>query len=99
MKTTTQTQRGGEPAGARGLLLLALPVAVPAQDYTYITNNNAITITGYTGPNGAVSIPDTIDGLPVTSDSSLHQPGQRHHPQQRHRHRELGVWSLHHPLK
>ena len=45
---------------------LALPAAVQAQ-FTYTTNNDAITITGYTGPGGAVTIPDTINGLPVTS--------------------------------
>jgi len=47
------------------LLLLTLPAAVQAQ-YNYLTNNGAITITGYTGPGGAVAIPDTINGLPVT---------------------------------
>ena len=31
------------------------------------TNNGTITITGYTGPGGAVTIPGTINGLPVTS--------------------------------
>ena len=31
------------------------------------TNNNQITITAYTGPNGAVTILDTINGLPVTT--------------------------------
>jgi len=35
--------------------------------YTYTTNNNTITITRYTGPGGAVTIPDTINGLPVSS--------------------------------
>ncbi|MGA2786631.1 MAG: leucine-rich repeat domain-containing protein [Verrucomicrobiota bacterium] len=50
------------------LLLLALPAAMLAQDYTYTTNaDNTITITGYTGSGGAVTIPDTINGLPVTS--------------------------------
>jgi hypothetical protein len=49
------------------LLLLTLPAAVQAQDYTYTTNNGAITITGYTGSGGAVDIPGTITGLPVTS--------------------------------
>ena len=49
------------------LLLLMLPAAVQAQDFTYTTNNGAITITGYTGPGGAVTIPDMINGLPVTS--------------------------------
>ena len=34
---------------------------------TYTTNNAAITITGYTGCGGALSIPSTIEGLPVTS--------------------------------
>ena len=48
------------------LLLLALPEAVQAQ-FTFTTNNGAITITGYTGPGGAVDIPSTIIGLPVTS--------------------------------
>ena len=51
---------------AGGLFLLALPVVVQAQ-FTYTTNNNTITITGYTGPGGAVTIPSTINGLPVTS--------------------------------
>ena len=48
------------------LLLLALPVAVQAQ-FSYTTNNGTITITGYSGPGGDVTIPDTINGLPVTS--------------------------------
>ena len=47
------------------LLLLTLPAVVQAQ-FNYTTNNGTITITGYTGPGGAVAIPDTIDGLPVT---------------------------------
>ncbi len=38
------------------LLLLALPEAVQAQ-FTFTTNNGAITITGYTGPGGDVTIP------------------------------------------
>ena len=36
------------------LLLLTLPLVGQAQDYTYETNNGAITITKYTGPGGAV---------------------------------------------
>jgi hypothetical protein len=47
------------------LLLLALPAVVQAQ-FNYTTSNGTITITGYTGPGGAVVIPATIDGLPVT---------------------------------
>jgi hypothetical protein len=45
--------------------LTALPDTVEAQ-FTYITNNGAITITGYTGPGGEVIIPGTISRLPVT---------------------------------
>jgi hypothetical protein len=46
-----------------------LPTAVwcPPPPYTCTTNNGAITITGYTGSGGDVTIPDTINGLPVTS--------------------------------
>jgi hypothetical protein len=36
-------------------------------DFTYTITNGTITITGYTGPGGVVSIPGTINGLPVTS--------------------------------
>ena len=45
---------------------LTLPVAGQAQ-YTYTTNNNTITITGYTGPGGLLVIPNTLSGLPVAS--------------------------------
>ena len=48
------------------LLLLALPVVGQALDYTYTANASTVTITGYTGPGGEVTIPGTIDGLPVT---------------------------------
>src|SRR5688572_11703748 len=47
------------------LLLLTLPTVAQAQfDYTI---DGTITITGYTGPGGAVAIPDTINGTPVTA--------------------------------
>jgi hypothetical protein len=50
-----------------GLLALMLPVALPADDFTYITNaDNTITITKYIGPGGDVIIPSTTNGLPVT---------------------------------
>ena len=50
------------------LLLLLLPLPAGAQaDYRYTTDNGTITITKYEGTNDAVAIPDTIDGLPVTS--------------------------------
>jgi hypothetical protein len=38
--------------------------------YTFTTNNSTITITGYTGSIGAVTIPSTISGLPVTTIQS-----------------------------
>ncbi len=39
-----------------------------AQDYTYVTNrDHTISITGYSGTNEVVTIPDALDGLPVTS--------------------------------
>ena len=48
------------------MFLLALPAAVQAQ-FTHTTNNGTLTITGYDGPSGSVSIPAAINGLPVTS--------------------------------
>ena len=53
------------------LLLLTLPAVLHAQDFTYTTNNGAITITKYTGSGGAVVIPSTINGLPVASIGNL----------------------------
>ena len=45
---------------------LALPMLAQAQ-FTYTTNNGALTITGYTGSGGAVVIPAATNGYPVTS--------------------------------
>src|SRR5215471_12865708 len=45
---------------------LLLPPLAQAQ-FTYVTNQGVVTITGYTGTNGIVTIPSTIVGLPVTS--------------------------------
>lgn len=39
----------------------------PPYQFTYVTNNVSITVTGYTGPGGPVAIPDTINGFTVTS--------------------------------
>ena len=49
-----------------GLLLFSLPIAAQAEDFTYTTNNGAITITKYIGLGGDVTIPGTIEGLPVS---------------------------------
>jgi hypothetical protein len=46
------------------MAFLALPAVTQAQ-FTYTTTNGTITITGYTGSGGNVTIPDTIGGLPV----------------------------------
>src|SRR2546422_1056789 len=54
-----------EPHG-KHKLILTLPSVVNAQ-FTFTTNNGAITIAGYSGSDVDVTIPDTINGLPVTS--------------------------------
>jgi hypothetical protein len=47
-------------------LLLATPVAAPAQ-FSYTVTNGTLTITGYIGTDANVVIPSTLHGLPVTS--------------------------------
>jgi hypothetical protein len=44
-----------------------VPTALSQPQFSYNIIGNAITITGYTGSSGNVVIPDTINGLPVTS--------------------------------
>lgn len=39
----------------------------PSSQFGYATNGNAITIKGYCGAGGAVTVPDTLHGMPVTS--------------------------------
>jgi hypothetical protein len=48
------------------LLLLGVPAMVHAQ-FTFVTNNETIIITGYTGTDSVVNIPDMTNGYPVTS--------------------------------
>jgi hypothetical protein len=48
------------------LVAVLLPAVVQAQ-FTFTTNNETITITGYTGTNTVVVIPDMTNGYPVTS--------------------------------
>jgi hypothetical protein len=48
------------------LSVFALPGAVKAQ-FNYTTNRGTIIITKYTGSDSAVTIPSTINGLPVVS--------------------------------
>src|SRR5581483_882467 len=47
-------------------IVLLLPVVVDAQ-FTFLTNNGAITITAYTGTNNNVVVPAATHGCPVTS--------------------------------
>lgn len=42
------------------------PVVITSE-FTYTSTTSAVTITGYSNGGGAVTIPSTIDGLPVTS--------------------------------
>jgi hypothetical protein len=54
--------------GAWEILAGLFIAATTAQaQFTYTTNGGTIKITGYTGPGGDVTIPDTITELPVAS--------------------------------
>ena len=61
-----KTAAAGSTARWAILLLLVLQTDVQAQ-FSYTTGNGTITITGYTGPGGAVTIPNTINDLPVVA--------------------------------
>lgn len=51
---------------ASGCLLLVMVVTTTAQaEFTYTTNSEGASITGYTGQGGAVTIPSEMAGLPV----------------------------------
>ena len=54
----------GRLADRRGRCGVDLPAAVQGQ-YSYTTDNGAVTISGYTGSGGVVTMRDTINGLPV----------------------------------
>jgi hypothetical protein len=58
------TNAYGSVTSSMAVLTISAFQPVP---YTYATNNGTITITKYTGSGGAVTIPSTINGLPVTS--------------------------------
>lgn len=47
--------------------LLISSTTAGAEDYLYEVSSGTITITGYTGPGGVVSVPSRINGLPVAS--------------------------------
>ena len=46
--------------------ILTANITAAGAQFTYATSNGAVTITGYIGPGGAVTIPSEINGLPVT---------------------------------
>src|ERR1017187_1892992 len=52
-----------------GALLLSVAVVKADQfgDFTYASDGTNVIITGYTGSGGDVTIPETINGLPVVS--------------------------------
>jgi hypothetical protein len=70
MHTTLHNKiaRATRAMSAAGLLLSPV-LATTTVDAQFITQNNGgqITITGYSGPGGAVAIPSTIGGLPVVA--------------------------------
>ena len=49
------------------LVVLVFHGLAAGQDFNFTTNTGSVTITRYTGPGGAVSIPPVINGLTVTS--------------------------------
>jgi PKD repeat protein len=55
--------------GTYGAFFSTNPAASLALGYAYTTNAGGLTltITGYSGPGGAVTVPSTINNLPVTS--------------------------------
>ena len=58
------------------LAALCLLSVIPAKadqfgDFTYTATATEVTITGYTGAGGAVTIPSSIEGLPVTSIGTI----------------------------
>jgi hypothetical protein len=68
-KTPTTHLRATYASRLLQLLLMTVP-AVGQADWYSTNNNGTITITRYTGPGGAVTIPSTVNGLPVTSIGS-----------------------------
>jgi lysophospholipase L1-like esterase len=68
----TVIQRFSAISSWHKLLLILCGMAHPVSaaqsgDFTYTVNGSAITLTGYTGPGGDVSIPDVINNQPVTA--------------------------------
>jgi hypothetical protein len=61
------TNSSGTYFGGDMSLTTQSTISVGGQSFAYSTNNGSATITAYTGPGGAVTIPSPIAGLPVTA--------------------------------
>lgn len=48
------------------LISFAFAISTTQAQFNYTTNNNQLTITGYSGSGGDVALPDNVGGLPVT---------------------------------
>jgi len=59
--TATATNRTGH------INLLGMSIPIAQQPFLFTNNNGVITLTGYTGADGNVSLPGTINGEPVTA--------------------------------
>jgi len=57
----------GSAAGTALAFMAMVNARSHGEDFAYTNNNGAITITGYSGPGGDVTIPGSINGLPVTT--------------------------------
>lgn len=51
---------------AKGTIVVSPAIVAPSVPFAYTIENEKVTIIGYTGTGGAVVIPATIGGLPVT---------------------------------
>src|ERR1041385_2786133 len=58
-------------------LMLSLTVGVRSEVYSWSTNEGSITITGFTGTEKNITIPEAITGLPVRRIGNYAFNGQR----------------------
>ena len=67
MKPKTFIKTATYNCGTLSLVLLSAHLVAAQDPFLYTTNNGAIWIFRYVGLDGSVSVPDTVNGLPVTS--------------------------------
>lgn len=70
MKTPSKVSQLPSTFSTLAALLCLAPLPGQAEDYEYVTNNGAITITKYLGSGGDVIIPAEINTLPVVAIST-----------------------------